>query len=750
MRQRRNALIVLAAMVFLLFGILFSQTAFNLTFLRPASTQETLIFAGLSALVFLLFVALSFMLMRNLLKLYGETKLGVLGSRFRTKMVTGALLLSLTPATFLFLFAYVLMNHSIGQWFSRPVELLRNDSEQIADLLQNYVVANASAEAKEIAQSPEAQQAYQTKNFTPLVDEMRRHSVTLEGGFAIALLDGDAVAGFHAPEPWPEMRQRMHTHERTGTTLQTISTANGREYLVAQAPVADHGAIITALPVPEKFFDTLAQIEASQQRYYELGNARRQVRQFYMMLLSVITAAVLFAATWLSMFMSRLVTRPVSALAEATHEISQGNLTYRIHYETADELGQLIQRFNHMAAEIEAKSLQVENSRIDLERANEALEQRRRQIETILESIPTGVLSLDAAGRVALSNRAFLRMFPSLAPSAFSASSYGTKNILAPGMSIEQVFDPATAEQLRHLMRRAQRMGTAAAQLEMMQGSSPVNLAVTAAAIDLSGTHLGHVLVFEDFSDLLKAQKQAAWREVARRVAHEIKNPLTPIALSAERIQRYLDRGAVQGDAPSIEALRGCAESIAANVETVRTLVNEFSAMAQFPAARPVATDVNALVREALAMFDGRLSGIRVNTDLAPELPKAQADPEAMKRVIANLVDNAAEALSTQQSLVKEIDISTAAVDGRDAIEISVADSGPGVTAQMRERLFLPYFSTKNRGTGLGLAIVSKIVQEHRGSVRVEENTPAGARFIVEIPTATNESVEPTMNGAAS
>jgi len=241
------------------------------------------------------------------------------------------------------------------------------------------------------------------------------------------------------------------------------------------------------------------------------------------------------------------------------------------------------------------------------------------------------------------------------------------------------------------------------------------------------------VLVFEDLSDLLKAQKQAAWREVARRVAHEIKNPLTPIALSAERIRRHLERG-TNPDEASLRVINSCAETISGAVETVRTLVDEFSTLARFPASKPEPADINSIVGMTLAMFDGRLDNIKVRISLSDGLPKVMADPEAIKRALANLVDNAAEAV--QSSLVREINIATGLVASRDAIEVSVSDSGHGVTQELKERLFLPYFSTKKRGTGLGLAIVSRIIEDHRGSIRVEENRPVGTRFVVELPIA--------------
>jgi hypothetical protein len=284
-------------------------------------------------------------------------------------------------------------------------------------------------------------------------------------------------------------------------------------------------------------------------------------------------------------------------------------------------------------------------------------------------------------------------------------------------------------------------MGENTAQLEFSVQRAKANVAVTVASLQHNSQRVGYVLVFEDLSDLLHAQRQAAWREVARRVAHEIKNPLTPIALSAERILRHLDRSKPP-DAASLEIVRNCAKAIESSVDTVRTLVNEFATLARFPASQPVPADVNSIAEEALFMFDGRLDGIRLRTSFSKNLPKVMADSDALKRAIANLVDNAAEAL--QSSVVKEIQISTSLVGSRDAIEICVADSGQGVTQETKERLFLPYFSTKKRGTGLGLAIVSRIVEDHHGSIRIEENRPVGARFVIELPIAPDSIAAPT------
>jgi two-component system, NtrC family, nitrogen regulation sensor histidine kinase NtrY len=426
------------------------------------------------------------------------------------------------------------------------------------------------------------------------------------------------------------------------------------------------------------------------------------------------------------------VTKPVSALAEATHQISIGNLGFRVEVnQTEDELGKLVDSFNQMATELESNRQQITANQRDLAQANVELEQRRHYIETILESIPSGVLSLDAQGNILRLNDALLRMFR------------GSRKVHAgrqTDLRLKDVFESDVAQDLERIMRKADRLGTTTIQMEINGANAVLTVGVTVAAMPLGNdrTRRGYVMVFDDVSEVLRGQRQVAWREVARRIAHEIKNPLTPITLSAERIRRHLGRGVP--DEQSLAIIETCAETIEHSAETVRTLVDEFSTLARFPQSQPQAADLNSIVENALSMFEGRLDGITVHKDLAADLPNVLADPEGIKRVVANLVDNAAEAM--QDSILREIEVTTSLVGARDALEITVSDTGHGVTPELKEKLFLPYFSTKQRGTGLGLAIVSRIIEDHHGTIRVEENKPVGTKFIVELPVANEERVQ--------
>jgi hypothetical protein len=433
-------------------------------------------------------------------------------------------------------------------------------------------------------------------------------------------------------------------------------------------------------------------------------------------MLLLITVVVFFSSVWLALFLSKQITRPVEALADAMDEIAAGKYEHRVGLVTTGEMAELVRSFNHMAADLDASRKLAETSSAQLTAANQAIEARRRELETILETIPSGVVTLEGSGTVLQANRAFAVLMGQ------------DENANLRGQKLDVLLPPDSIEELAGVIRRGQRMGAASTEFEFNLRGRNMHLAVTSARLELAHGRPGTILVVEDTSELLRAQRQLAWKEVAQRVAHEIKNPLTPIALSAERIGRHLDRS--QPDSPSV--IRKCSEVILACVGTLRTLVDQFSALAQFPAPQPRPCDMNLIADEALAMFAGRLEGITVKRDLEPGLPPVLADHEAIRRALANLIDNAAEAM--QGSLLRVLCVRSSLAEDGGAIEIEVSDTGHGLTEEIRERLFLPFYSTKHRGTGLGLSIAAKIIQELGGSIRAESNTPKGARFLIRLP----------------
>jgi PAS domain S-box-containing protein len=504
------------------------------------------------------------------------------------------------------------------------------------------------------------------------------------------------------------------------------------DYALGIAPLPKQagsaGSVVAGLPLPRGISATMNHLREQADKYRVLAAERRSIRNTYMVYMLMMTVLALFAASWLALHLSKQVTKPVEALADAMASIAAGNYGHRVEESATEELGELVRSFNHMAEDQDSSRAQVEASTELLSAANSALEARRGELETMLETIPNGVATIGTQGRILLTNRALSEMLDPGGQQPFV------------GRKMEEVFPPELMEALDRLMRRSHRMGSASDELEMPTVGGTLNIAATVALLEGAGTHehLGYVIVLEDATELLRAQKQSAWKEVARRVAHEIKNPLTPISLSAEQIGRHIERldGAMRSagaESPSIGVIRRCSEVISGSVESMRGLVDQFASLAQFPTAMPRPADLNTIVENSLALFAGRTQNIRIVRRFAKDLPLVLADPEAMKRALGNLVDNAVEAMQT--SLLRELRISTAML-ASGMVELTVADTGAGLTDEMRERLFLPYFSTKQRGTGLGLAIAAKIIQEHGGTIRAEKNEPAGAKFIVELKVA--------------
>jgi PAS domain S-box-containing protein len=371
-----------------------------------------------------------------------------------------------------------------------------------------------------------------------------------------------------------------------------------------------------------------------------------------------------------------------------------------------------------MTTQLAANRSQIEDFTKSLQQAVQEIDRRRTLIETVLENIPTGVLSLDSHGQVLSMNRAARQIFAVDPETA---------------VTLRGLLGEETALDIQHLMRRSSRLGGASKELEFLAQGHVVHAAVTLSPLGPRRSNAGYVLVIDDLTELLRAQKAAAWQEVAQRVAHEIKNPLTPIQLSVERLSRYLNRGGSPSDPPELVRLVGqCTTLIAREVATLKTLVSEFSAFARFPAARLAPAEPNDIVRRALEAFQGRLGDVAIHTDLAAGLPRIKADAELLQRVIVNLIDNAAEAM--EDCSARHLRLATRFRSEHDTVEMIVADSGHGISPEDKERLFLPYFSTKDRGTGLGLAISRRIVAEHHGLLRAEDNVPVGTRFVIELP----------------
>jgi len=737
--RRRTFLIFLLILVPILLFIGWSQASLNLSFIRPENAAQTLLLLVVSALIFLAFVIFALILARNLLKLYVERRTQRLGSRFKTKMVVAFLALTLVPVCFLFAFAYGLLNRSIDKWFAIPFDVVRTDATEVVRQLEIQAENRSRHLASRLADDTQLSEAAATFDRAAAKSTLQRAIPDLSSESAM-LFDprGSLLAATGNVELEPSAVRELlpgHTFNRLPAAgISGREKFEGEDICYSIRPLKTSegttpGSVVAITRLPENIAPIARQIQTEAQKYDELSHQRKAVRRVYLLSLCLLTLLILFAASWFALFFSKQVTVPIQALANATHEVSKGNLGYRITARADDELGRLIQSFNEMTRQLEENRLALEQAAHEIQAANRQLEERGNIMEAILENIPTGVVSFDPQDRIVRVNSTAEHMFG--------------PDIIKNARRLADLFSAEEARELARLFRRAIRQGVVTRQMELGLGERRAFVALTLSSIRARHGAVGSLLVLEDLTELLRAQKAVAWQEVAQRIAHEIKNPLTPIQLSAERIHRWIDRAAPHlPDRDLVAAVAQSASLIEREVATLKALVDEFSHFARFPGSRPVLSDLNAIVGKALEVFDGRLDRITVRCDLAANLPSVQADPEQMKRVLINLIDNAAEAL--ERSVIREIWVRTAFDAERDVVGIVVADSGPGIPPEAKERLFFPFFSTKRRGTGLGLAIVSRIVSEHNGSIRVEENRPLGTKFIIELPvehaptTATN------------
>jgi hypothetical protein len=728
-RRRKLILIVLLVLVPALFFLGWSQASLNLWFfIRPYSSEQTILLLALSTVIFLAFVIFALILLRILLKLYVERQQRQLGARFKTKMVVAFLSLSLVPVCFLFIFSNALLNRTIDRWFSVPLDLLRRDSEEMVRQLELQAGQRADHISTHLAQSEEILQAVD-RHKLPRVARLLAQEVMADPGDSALCFDSTGRLLAQAGDPWPDAPTvaRYFPSVRGGRLpfngLTGHWPAGDYELFIAAKPImkgaARLGTIAATTRLPSKLTSISAEIQREAQKYNELSSERKAVKRNYLTTLWLITVVILFIATWVALFLSKQVTIPIQALAKGTQEVAQGNLGFQISARAHDELGALVHSFNQMTLQLLENRRAIEQASLRLQDANRQLEERGNTIEAILENIPTGVISLDPQGQVTRLNSTAERMLGR--PYARAAR------------VLSEILPPEDAREVARMLRRAARQGVVTRQMELDLGGGRIFVALTLSSVQARHGQVGFVLVLEDLTEVLRAQRSAAWQEVAQRIAHEIKNPLTPIQLSTERILRLLERvGSSPAPPELLAAVTDSASLIAREVSSLKTLVNEFTAFARFPASKPVPAHLNDILENALNVFEGRLDGIAIHRDFSPGLPLVQADPDQMKRVVVNLIDNAAEAL--ERSLRKEIWVRSALDPEREVVEITVADSGPGISPEAKERLFLPFFSTKRSGTGLGLAIVNRIVAEHRGSIRAEENFPTGSKFVIELP----------------
>ena len=742
---RDNPRLILLGIVVLIVALLaMVRLADQSTELNPDFLSEVVLYA-LSAADLTMLVALVFVLARNIVKLVVERRRGLPFSRFRAKLVLAMLGLTVVPSLLVLIVGSELIRSSTEKWFSQPIDDVLSAATRIAQDYYREREANVAGHAARIAREiplaavesanlevvRRAIEEEVTQGRVGLVEVYRTRTKGASSSEVTPLL---AVEAPGLPRrPLRASADRLATVIASGSSSTTYSPEpleGGGELVRGGAPILDASGRIAGVVLASDYLSGESATHARQviQAYQDRSQLialRKPIRGIYLTLFVMMTLMILVSATWTGLYLAKRITRPVQRLAAGAREIGAGHLDHRIEPETRDEFGQLVEAFNAMAGELATSQRKLEHSRRDLERKNLQLDERRQYIETVLERIATGVVSLGPQGQIETINNAALRLLE------VDRSVVGSR--------AEDVCQREDLKPLQPLLRQGRSVAAAPAPQEIAILRDGRELHLAAAATQLlrdDGTVGGAVLVFDDVTPLIRTQRVAAWRDVARRLAHEIKNPLTPIQLCAERMRRHF----TAAPEPARALVDECTTTIVGEVESLKDLVDEFAQFARMPAPRATPSNLNVVLAETLALYNGLFQEIRIERRFAEELPAVRVDLEQIRRVVINLVDNAVEALGGSAARARP-DASTPTIvvetrhdAGNGVARILVSDNGPGIPSADRDKLFMPYYSTKRRGSGLGLAIVRRIIAEHGGSIEVADNVPTGTVFTIDLP----------------
>ena len=712
--------------------------------LAPQFLTDVLLY-GLLAVDLLLLAALSFVLVRNLLKLWVEQRRAAPFARFRAKLVAALLAMTILPAVLVLLSGSQIIRDSAARWFSAPVEDVLVAAQEIARQYYREGQELSALHARRIARQlpPTVLTPANIEALGALVQNeprtMRNGLIEVYGIDPAGAADADLVflvgvgsANLPRGQVPPSADRIAARAAATATEQEQQDDLPGGGVLLRTAvPIVGTGSTVAGVLVVSSYLapDVQAwalEATAAYESYQGLRVLGAPIQGIYQSVFLAVSLLILISATWLGLYLAKRITRPVQMLAEGARAIGAGQFDLHLEAETADELGSLVESFNMMAAQLRSSRERLEASRQALEQKNLESDARRRYIETILDRVATGVISLDADGCIQTVNGAAERLL-NLGPDVQGRTAAGT-------------FEREDLRPLLPLARAAAGEGSRTVEeITLTRDDREMNLAVAATVlVGEQGRREGAVLVLDDVTLLFRAQRVAAWRDVARRLAHEVKNPLTPIQLSAERLRRHFSQAPPQSRALVAE----CTDAIVTEVEALKGLVDEFAQFARLRAPRMQAGDVNRLIEQTLRLYAGVLvsGGVTLAYDLEPGLPPVLIDGEQFRQVVINLVDNALEGLGgpagppRPDGQVPAIVVRTQFDAAAGRIQVTVTDNGPGIPAADKDKLFMPYYSTKGRGSGLGLAIVRRIVADHGGTIAAVAAAPSGTTFRIDLP----------------
>ena len=695
---------------------------------------NVLVFALININVILLLLMV-FLTMRNLVELVFDRRQQLIGATLRTKLVISFVSLSLIPTTLLFFIALQFVSTSMDYWFNinvdRSLEASLTLAQEVYQEVSNQVrqegviiaasLAEGDGQFKDKLEPLQAQiKAFKLKGLTVFAKNSQQ-VVDLRADGEVSAQSPLKSDGNPSPLPMipADLLRRALSGEPGLTTSQP--SAKGGELVRSLTPFDKAGeryVLVATTLIPKDRLARLELISKGIQGYRQLLLLKKPIKSSLLVMLLIVTLLIIFSATWFGFYVAGGLTRPMAKLSQGIKRVADGELDFVLEKDSDDEMGMLVDSFNSMTRDLLSSKLQVEEGSLALQKVNLETEKRRRYTEIILQNVTAGVISLDAQGRVLTINK-FAEDLLKIRTEDLINKNY--KSILRlTHLSILESFFVELAESGRSSIQRS---------INVTVKDETLSLRVNFTKLeDEENRPLGMVIVFDNLTEIEKIQRMAAWREVARRIAHEVKNPLTPIQLSAQRLRkRYLEKLASEG-----EVFDQCTSTIIKQVDELKHLVDEFSSFARMPAVKKTLNHLGAMLSEVLILYqEGHKDITFVLMDQG--VPAFYFDAEQMKRVLVNLLDNAVAALGNQGRV--EVEIAVQSEEG--LVIMEVRDNGPGVSEPDKLRLFEPYFSTKKTGTGLGLAIASTVVADHGGYIRVKDNLPVGARFIIELPLFT-------------
>ena len=723
-RRREGILIIVIILVVALLTFVETRT---IRFGADIPVSNAILMFILININLLLLVLLIFLVFRNLVKLLYDRRRKVMGAKLRTRLVVAFIVLTIFPTGVLFFFSINFITSSIEFWFNVPVEQALENSLRVGGRVYDRVEENNQFFLERISYQIKTKNLLNPEKEKALSQyvEVVQREFNLDG-VEIYAANTQRLSFSLAPELGNEDVGLV-----SAENLQKEPSANGMRSITQEIPYGEliktigmipfnvkaseaEGFVVVSILIPPDLYQNLQSISDGYEEYQQIKLYKKPVQITYFISLSIVALLVMFCAIWFGFYLAKTISVPIKDLAEGTRRVAEGELSFTIGTVADDEIGSLVNSFNKMTRDLRSSREQLELSARKLRDQNIEIEEKRQYVEFVLKSVSAGVVTLNANGKVSTINKSAEKML-------------GVKSEKVLNKSFDTMLTVQNKDLAEEIMGNLSLARDASIEvpLKLIIEGRPRSFLITVSALrDDAGQHMGIVMVFDDLTELEKGQRMAAWREVARRIAHEVKNPLTPISLSAQRLKRKYSKQI--GEAVFEE----CTQTIIDHVDLIRNLVNEFSSFARFPSANPKPCELAPTIEETIALYREGHPDIKFEVQHTGDIPPLNLDRQQMKQALINLIDNAIGAIKgdgvisfavTHDPILKRI-------------RIEVADDGPGISNEDKTRLFEPNFSTKKSGMGLGLTIVSTIISDHNGVISVQDNIPHGAKFVIELP----------------